>query len=168
MSHLLDLLLTDVIRDLPALLSNADAWESEDVTQSTRMERLRTLWRDGQIFLQRFLPTEAYPWHGHPWPSAYLALSGEVKMGSVIWTGIYSPTPEVEAASVTYLTLGSKYEMDNEEGFHYMKCMSDEALGLMLTGPKWSGHCELEYPPLSPERKEALIGDFRFFFCPLR
>jgi quercetin dioxygenase-like cupin family protein len=146
---LLNLLLTDVLKELPDLLAKPEAWGSGDVTESTRLERLSTPWREGQIFLQRFLPTTVHPWHGHPWPSAHLVLSGEVEMGTT--------------DLVVYMTTGSRYEM-SRDGEHSMKCVGDECLSIMLTGTIEPGEFEDLVPALSQERKDKLLESFRFFF----
>jgi hypothetical protein len=164
MGPILELLLTDLISELPLLLETSDDWETGNVTESTRIERLIRAWRDGHVFLQRFLPTDVSPMHGHPWPYAHLILQGEIEMSILTCSNIYGPRVEAVPAATVYLTTGSKYEMVNRDGYHSMRCVSKECLSVMLTGPNWPGCSLVDVPPLSPDRKHALVHDFKEYF----
>lgn len=153
--------------ELPALLEDAAAWNSLHIDYHPPVvERMWRPWRDVRVSLHRIhpcAPGEALL-HPHPWPSAILVVSGTYEMGVTYGAGTLAPP----LASKVVLAPGSRYEMIDPDGWHYVRPLGAPSLSLMVTGKPWSRAMPVEpEQPLVAMRDDArasLLAAFRAAF----
>lgn len=149
--------LEDIRLRLPALLAEGvDAWESLDIDYE--LPRVERLWRQVEglrVYLHKIHPCKTALNHPHPWPSAVEILSGDYEMGLSLG--------DAEVSRMV-LASGSRYEMVNPHGWHYVRPFGPPSLSLMVTAPPWDppvyDHSDfgkkVELKPLEPVAKAAL------------
>jgi len=152
---------------LPALLKGTTEWNTMAVRYETpHVDRCWVQWGEYRINLHKIYPCESPLFHPHPWPSAVEVYSGhyEMAIGHQHWFPFARKTPE--AAATVVLAAGSKYEMLNPKGWHYVKPLGDPSMSVMITGKPWeSAHrtpgkgVKHEFLPL--ERQLEVINFFR-------
>ncbi|WAS95173.1 hypothetical protein [Nannocystis punicea] len=159
--------LARVESELPALLRR-DGWHSMHITyHPPEVERLWRQWGDLRINLHRIMPTAASTevlFHPHPWPSIIKLLSGRYRMTVGHGPGVAAPP----VAMRLELAPGSVYEMGEPDGWHAVAPLGEPSLSLMLTGKPWDRAMPAaDHPPqgpLSAERAERLLSDFRALY----
>lgn len=151
--------------ELPRLLDDADGWSTMDVNyEPPRVERLYRARGDARVSLHRIHPCDEALYHPHPWPSAILIVDGEYEMG-VGWGKGTTKPPE---AARLVLTTGARYEMIDEDGWHYVRPLKVPSLSVMVSGAPWTRQSPgkgLKHPPLSPSTKAELLEKFRGYFA---
>lgn len=137
------------------------AWNSLDVNyEPPQVHRMWVQHGDYRVNLHRIFPCEKALYHPHPWPSAIHVLDGEYEMGV--------GTNRVEAARVV-LAAGSRYEMLDILGWHYVRPLKEPSLSLMLTWaphkPQWYDHenfgKDRRFQELTNAQQEQLLEDFK-------
>jgi hypothetical protein len=160
-------LLADVERQLPALIEDAGGWSTMDVDyEPPRVERVFRTLADGanRVSLHRIHPCNEALYHPHPWPSAILVLSGRYEMG-VGWGAGEAKPPE---AARIILVGGARYEMVDEDGWHYVRPLGAPSLSVMVSGPPWKRVAPgkgIRHPPLADDVKRELLEVFAQFFA---
>lgn len=160
--------LSRVEEDLPQLLRNKAPWTSVFINYHPPIvERLWLPYEAGQyrIYLHRIHPCEQGEalFHPHPWPSAIYMLEGSYEMGIGYGAG---DTPPPEAAKLI-LKKGSRYEMLDPDGWHYVRPLDEPSLSLMVTGKPWDRKApgsDKPLPMLSVEQRQKLFKDFEFYY----
>lgn len=127
-------ILNSALIELPALIKNKSLWQSLDINDETpKVERLWCEWEENRIYLHKISPCKdgtAY-YHTHPWPSAMYILKGEYKMG----IGLGSIKDKAPVISMNFiLPEGAKYEMIEENSWHFVQPLKDNCYTLMVTG----------------------------------
>ncbi len=123
------------------------------------VERLWMDWEECRIYLHCIHPCEAGEalYHPHPWASAIHVLDGSYEMG----VGHGKTNPPIAATII--LGKGTKYEMVDPDGWHYVRPLSEPSYSIMVTGKPWNNEAKKatkELFGLSKERREELIEIF--------
>lgn len=156
--------LDKVLADRELFLS-PEGWNSLDIDyHPPRVERIWKQWGEYRIYLHRIHPckTEEALFHPHPWPSAMLIADGCYEMG----VGQGASRPEVVTAAKIILGPGSRYEMVEPLGWHYVRPLVF-TYTLMITGKPWSNPIQIEERPAGPlspldeDSKNMLLNRFR-------
>lgn len=159
--------LQEIEHHLPDLLNDPEGWHSKLIDyHPPKVERL---WRDfdgNRILLHRIHPclSGGALFHPHPWPSAVVVLDGGYEMG----LGQGPDEPKHPAATLL-LAPGSRYEMLDPLGWHWVRPGSGPSLSLMVTGPVWQGLPAPQtegyhFPPLAPDVITGMLNDFRYHY----
>ena len=160
-------LLAEAEEELPELLLDEEAWCSLyiDYEPPTALR----LWRafgSRRIMLHCIEPCENPLFHPHPWSSAVHVLEGayEMRIG-------YEHLSEFHVPTVTTVVLpaGSKYEMCNPRGWHYVKPLEGPSWSTMIVGsPSPSRELPMKpknkLGPLSDTQRQMMFEKFRTFF----
>lgn len=154
-----------VEEELPELLEFED-WNSTHVTyEPPEVRRLWRQWGEFRIFLHEIRycdPGEAL-YHPHPWPSIVKIVDGGYRMGMGFGPGL-DPPP---IATTAWLPLGTVYEMNHRDGWHYV-APTQLAWSIMVTGKPWVREMpRADRPkqnPLEPFEKARLQNRFRGFY----
>jgi hypothetical protein len=75
-----------------------------------------------------------------------------------------SPPPQ---AAKLILNKGSRYEMLDPNGWHYVRPLDEPSLSLMVTGKPWNRQAPTSDKPLqmlTVEQRAKLFSDFAFYF----
>lgn len=156
----------DLLVKLLERRGKGDNWKSLNITyEKPYVERLWLSYGKNRIYLHRIYKCkrEEALLHPHPWPSAVLLLEGEYEMGIGYGEGVTPP----EISTTIIATAGTRYEMTNPNGWHYVRPLSDTTLSLMVTGPPWNRVPVVTAPkqdPLTPFAREALFSVFEGIF----
>ena len=154
-------------KELPSLLREPTKWQSLFVDYHTPfVERLWRDWDDYRLYLHRIHPCNPGDalFHPHPWPSAMRVLSGTYEMAIGYGTGDEEP-PE---AARLLLGPDSLYEMNEPNGWHYVRPIDEPTMSLMVTGKPWarsSPKPDRELRALEPERAMEIFEFFRAAYC---
>jgi len=155
--------LEEVEENLPRLLSFPDTyWQSLDIVyEPPHVERLWVQEPDCRIYLHCIHPANGALFHPHPWPSAVKILQGGYEMGVGYRNG-----EEIPVVATMFLPPGSRYEMVDPKGWHYVKVPEGSiSLSLMVTGLPWGSPGKgRNQSPLGLERKIQLLNQFREFY----
>jgi hypothetical protein len=129
-------ILKNIIPKVPELLREPDNWESLIINKrKPHTYRAFTQLDDIRVCLHKFdmcAQNEAF-WHPHPWPGAFLVLSGSYEMKVGYSQDRVSPPKEVLK---TILYKGSSYEMLNPLAWHSVVPKST-CYTIMVNGPAW-------------------------------
>ncbi len=148
---------------LPGLLADRKIWKSLLIDyRNPIVERLYTDWNGLRISLHCIQPCTAEEafFHPHPWPSAILILEGGYEMGVACGEGLVVPPN----AMTLVLAAGSRYEMNNRDGWHYVRPREKASYSVMVNGRKWD-RAMPDFPseplqPLLAERVDELLSVF--------
>ena len=163
--------LTQVEKELPALLENPHGWQSLDIDyHNPRVERVWTQWNGFRINLHRIQackPHEAL-FHPHPWPSVVRILGGELggHDGGGYWTAIGSGPPDGEdplKVAEIFMPNGSIICMEDPYGWHLV-APPHTSYSLMITGGPW--HTKMTFKPGMKLRSmnEKDIEELKYYF----
>lgn len=152
---------------LPSLLLDVGGWKTKLIDyHPPKVERLYRDLDGDRILLHRIHPCEPGEalFHPHPWPSAIAIVEGGYEMG--VGQGQEAPR---KAAATLVLAPGSRYEMTDPLGWHWVRPLDRPSLSVMVTGPVWPAEVALEaprtgnypFPPLSEEARDDLLAAFR-------
>lgn len=143
-------------------------WKSVHVTYD-KPEVMRVWWQVGDLRLNLHRikgcrPGESF-FHPHPWPAAFLQVSGGYYMDVGFGAGIEPPP----VSHTIFLGPGSAYEMENPDAWHSVRppLRPESSLSIMLTG-KPSGRPMPKLPehpqgPLDPDEAALLISEFQAY-----
>lgn len=174
-------ILEEIKNVIPKFLFTVGAeknWETLNIDYAH--PHVHRLWRDldykgkiYRVYLHKLfpVPAETEPlFHPHPWKSAIEIMEGTYKMGIGHSSDGYK-TPEEDA--ILILTPGSKYDMSNEFGWHYVYPLDDKPVySIMITGEQfpnpvtneiWESIKE-ELKPLTYGQKMEIISKFKEFY----
>ena len=126
--------------------------------QQPVLERCYTQYGDLRLGVHRIHPCETAMYHPHPWPSAVYLLDGEYEMAIGHGEGS-KPPPE---AMRTVVTPGSRYEMLDPNGWHYVRPLVRPTLSIMLNGPAWKpsradAPVKVPHTPLDSDTRDSII-----------
>lgn len=159
--------LHEIESHLPGLLCDAAGWHTKLIDyHPPKVERL---WRDfegNRILLHRIHPCSSGEalFHPHPWPSAVVILDGGYEMG--VGQGAEEPK---NPATTLWLAPGSRYEMMDPLGWHWVRPGETSSLSVMVTGPTWQGlpaprTGDYAFPPLAPEVAREMLTAFHRYY----
>ncbi len=168
--------LNEVERVLPQMLLDASRWKGLDITYETpHVERLWTPKTvrgvEYRVYLHRIHPCKDALMHPHPWPSAVMLVSGSYDMGIAYGhPDPFSPGAVPPEAARMYLSPGSRYEMLNPWGWHWVKPLRRPVLSVMVTGTPWPNTGKqpgqgLRHKALDVEVARELLYVFRSIFA---
>jgi hypothetical protein len=149
--------------ELAALLAKPEIWKSLLIDyRNPIVERLYCDWDDVRVSLHRIQPCteeEAF-FHPHPWPSAILIVDGGYEMRVGYGAGIEAPAN----AMTLLLAPGSRYAMEDRDGWHAVRPLESPSYSIMINGKKWDRQMP-DFPaeplnPLSAETAENLLKTF--------
>ena len=144
------------------LLKDEASWKSVYVNYSAPLvERLWQEWEEGRGFIHDIHTCEFNQslYHKHNWPSAMKIVSGAYEMGIGYGTGD-TPPP---IATTIILPAGSRYEMTDPDGWHYVRPLTPHAYSIMVTGIPWGTGAPKSERPLRTLTDEELKRMFDFF-----
>jgi hypothetical protein len=154
--------LQEIESELPALLRDDSRWKSVLIDyHPPTVERLWLPWRDYRVCLHRIYPCapgEAL-FHPHPWPSVMRILSGEYEVAVGYGKG-ESPPP---VAALMIAAGDFRYEMTDQDAWHYVRPLREPTMSLMITGKPWDRPAPTSSKVLRPLRPEQCAGIFAFF-----
>jgi hypothetical protein len=159
-------ILAQAERELPSLLLSEEDWQSLFVDdEKPNVERVWMPYGEGRLYLHVIHPcAQGEPLvHPHPWPAGMRVHAGSYETAY----GHGPPEGPVPAMGTPKVVLsGGTYEMVNPEAWHYVRPIGGPATTVMVTGKPWTtGHRKArDLGPLSPERKRAIIAQFRTYY----
>jgi len=158
--------LHEIESKLPALLTTPAVWSTLDVNyEPPHVERLWLQYdEEYRVYLHRIHPCTEALYHPHPWPSAIHIISGVYEMG--VGYGVGNSEPPT--ATTLVLREGAEYEMIDRDGWHNVRPLST-VYSVMVTGKpwnRWSPSPTMKLGPLTPQVRNDLLAEFRFFFRP--
>jgi len=149
--------------ELPALLADDARWQSLDINYHPPfVERLWMQWGEYRVSLHRIhpcAPSDAL-FHPHPWPSAMRILDGKYEMA--IGYGKGSEPPPVAGRIIASTDV--RYEMIDQDAWHYVRPLERPAMTIMVTGKPWKRESPMASEPLQPlddKRRNELMAWFR-------
>lgn len=156
-------LLSQVEKELPALLLE-QGWKSVDITyHDPRVERVWRQWGENRISLHAIhpCPPSESLFHPHPWPSAMRIVKGKYEMSVGYGKGIELP-PEV---CKLILVDGCSYEMTHPDGWHGVRPLDGICWTVMVSGKPWNREVnekpQTEQHALSSDRMFEILAFFQ-------
>ncbi|MBY0359162.1 MAG: hypothetical protein K2W82_14260 [Candidatus Obscuribacterales bacterium] len=156
--------LAEITAQLPGMLEQAEIWKSLNIDYHPPVvERLYTQVGDLRVSLHCIHPCQSSEalFHPHPWPSAVLILNGGYEMGMAYGKGLVVPP----CPGKLILGAGSRYEMTDPDGWHYVRPLAEPSYSVMISGKPWDREMPAspEHPlkPLSDERIAELLAQFK-------
>jgi len=155
--------LDEALKALPALLSDPETpWVGLAVRyEKPYVDRLWVQWGEYRLNLHRIFPCDVPLYHPHPWPSAVEIFDGRYEMG------LGADHPETALISTVVLGPGSRYEMANPRGWHYVKPLGGPSMSVMVTGKPWPNEGVsapgkgLVHPNLSTHERAFILAYFK-------
>lgn len=159
-------ILEEVTPNLPKLLEEPGAWQSLDISDTA--PKAERLWRqvgDMRVYLHRIFPCNPADvlYHNYPWPLAMSIISGQYEMGM----GYTNNKKEPHITSSFMLSEGAKYEIIDQNIWHYIRPLKMECYTIMVSGQPWDSYKapeESNLTPLSQDRFSSLYSKFQRFF----
>jgi len=170
--------LTLVERMLGGLLKQSpDKWKTLHIDyEPPRVERCWCEVEGGlRVMLHRIHSCDKALYHPHPWPSAIRIVTGVYEMGLALGHTASSTEPNTYTeVARTVLAAGSRYEMIEPLGWHYVRPLKEPSLSIMVIGQPWENdpwdHSKfgkgVKHEPLSNERRDSLLDEFIYHLTP--
>jgi hypothetical protein len=158
--------LAQVESALPQLL-RTPGWESVFVDyHKPFVERIWRKYGDYRINLHRIFPCAAEEslFHPHPWPSVMRILQGHYEMGLGYGKGMVAPP----MACVLRSKGDFIYEMNDPDGWHYVRPITEPVFSLMVSGKPWDREApksETRLRPLAQAVENDLLAFFMQRYC---